>query len=90
MIRVVVLLLGCLGAGAAGFAETQVWLDVDVAAGIPQRDVDDALAMIQAFHSPSLGVRGVSGGTGGRAGGRVMGWLELAVAGRVRVAARRG
>ena len=60
MIRVVVLLLGCLGAGAAGFAETQVWLDVDVAAGIPQRDVDDALAMIQAFHSPSLVVRGVS------------------------------
>ncbi len=60
MIRVVVLLVGCLGLMGAAFAETEVWLDVDVAAGIPQRDVDDALAMIQAFHSPSLVVRGVS------------------------------
>ena len=37
-----------------------VWLDVDVAAGLPDRDVDDALALIQAFHSPELEVRGVS------------------------------
>lgn len=37
-----------------------VWLDVDVAAGIPNRDVDDALALIQAFHSPELRIRGVS------------------------------
>ncbi len=60
MIRVVILLLGCLSVGAAAIAETQVWLDVDVAAGLHERDVDDALAMIQAFHSPSLVVRGVS------------------------------
>jgi pyrimidine-specific ribonucleoside hydrolase len=33
---------------------------VDVAAGLPGRDVDDALALIQAFHSPELRVRGVS------------------------------
>lgn len=37
-----------------------VWLDVDPAAGIPNKDVDDGLAMIQAFHSPELCVRGVS------------------------------
>lgn len=56
----------CLGVALSSFASqsalaaVDVWLDVDVAAGIPQRDVDDALALIQAFHSPSLRVRGVS------------------------------
>jgi len=37
-----------------------VWLDVDVAAGLHERDVDDALALIQAFHSPELTIRGIS------------------------------
>ena len=37
-----------------------VWIDTDPAAGIPERDVDDALALVQAFHSPELAVRGVS------------------------------
>ncbi len=37
-----------------------VWMDVDPAAGLEGRDVDDALALIQAFHSPELDVRGVS------------------------------
>ena len=37
-----------------------VWIDTDPAAGIPERDVDDALALIQAFHSPELRIRGVS------------------------------
>lgn len=41
-------------------AQTDVWLDVDVAAGLPNRDVDDALALIQAFHSPEIRVCGVS------------------------------
>ena len=45
---------------AAAHAATDVWLDVDVAAGLPGRDVDDALALIHAFHSPELKVRGVS------------------------------
>lgn len=39
---------------------TSVWLDVDSAAGVPRRDIDDAVAMIQAFHAPQLTVRGVS------------------------------
>ena len=41
-------------------APIDVWLDVDPAAGLPEHEVDDALAMIQAFHSPELCVRGVS------------------------------
>ncbi len=51
--------IACLLAAAAS-AQTDVWLDVDVAAGLPNRDVDDALALIQAFNSPELRVRGVS------------------------------
>lgn len=35
-----------------------VWLDVDTSTGIS--DVDDGLALIQAFHSPELAIRGVS------------------------------
>lgn len=40
-----------------------VWVDVDTSAGIVDtrpRDVDDAVALIQAFHSPELRVAGVS------------------------------
>jgi hypothetical protein len=37
-----------------------VWLDVDPAIGIENGEVDDGLAMIQAFHSPEIAVRGVS------------------------------
>ncbi len=45
---------------AARRSPIDVWLDVDPAAGLPEHEVDDALAMIQAFHSPELCVRGVS------------------------------
>ena len=37
-----------------------VWIDTDPAVGIPGADVDDGLALIQAFHSPEMRVRGVS------------------------------
>lgn len=37
-----------------------VWLDVDPAIGMIERDVDDGVAMIQAFHSPELRVHGVT------------------------------
>ena len=37
-----------------------VWLDVDSSIGLPQGEVDDGLAMLQAFHSPELEVLGVS------------------------------
>ncbi|MCB9727174.1 MAG: nucleoside hydrolase [Deltaproteobacteria bacterium] len=69
--RTLVALAGLLGACAHAPARRApepsataeplaVWLDVDTAAGIPQRDIDDAVAMIQAFRSPELAVRGVS------------------------------
>ena len=37
-----------------------VWIDTDPAIGIPERDVDDGFALIQAFHSPELAIRGIS------------------------------
>jgi inosine-uridine nucleoside N-ribohydrolase len=37
-----------------------VWIDTDTAIGVPGADIDDGLALIQAFHSPELRVRGVS------------------------------
>jgi pyrimidine-specific ribonucleoside hydrolase len=44
----------------AADGRTPVWLDVDPAIGEPDGDVDDALALIQAFRSDTLVVRGVS------------------------------
>jgi inosine-uridine nucleoside N-ribohydrolase len=41
-------------------APTAVWIDTDPAIGEPERDVDDGLALVQAFHSPELDIRGVS------------------------------
>jgi inosine-uridine nucleoside N-ribohydrolase len=41
-------------------ARTPVWIDTDPAIGEPERDVDDGLALVQAFHSPELELRGVS------------------------------
>ena len=41
-------------------APVAVWIDTDPAIGEPERDVDDGLALVQAFHSPELDIRGVS------------------------------
>jgi len=38
----------------------KIWIDTDPAIGVPDCDVDDGLALIQAFHSPELEVLGVS------------------------------
>ncbi len=38
---------------------TAVWIDTDPAVGLPRADVDDGLALVQAFHSPELAVRGI-------------------------------
>ncbi|HEV7731658.1 MAG TPA: nucleoside hydrolase [Candidatus Binatia bacterium] len=38
---------------------TAVWIDTDPAVGLPRADVDDGLALIQAFNSPELAVRGI-------------------------------
>jgi inosine-uridine nucleoside N-ribohydrolase len=37
-----------------------VWIDTDPAVGVPDRDVDDGFALLQAFRSPEIAVRGVS------------------------------
>ena len=41
-------------------AAAPVWIDTDPAVGESERDVDDGLALVQAFHSPELDIRGVS------------------------------
>ena len=38
----------------------RVWIDTDPAIGEPERDVDDGFALLQAFRSPELDIRGVS------------------------------
>ena len=39
---------------------TAVWIDTDPAVGVTDRDVDDGIALWQAFASPEIEVRGVS------------------------------
>ena len=41
-------------------AAEDVWLDVDTSIGLHQGEVDDGLALIQAFHSPELAIHGIS------------------------------
>ena len=48
-----------LGAGAAE-AATAVWIDTDPSIGAPWREVDDAFALVLAFHSPELRIAGLS------------------------------
>ena len=49
-----------LGRLQAAPPQVAVWIDTDPAIGEPERDVDDGLALVQAFHSPELDIRGVS------------------------------
>ncbi len=46
----------------AGLAQppTPVWIDTDPSVALGGHEVDDGFALIQAFHSPELAVRGVS------------------------------
>ncbi len=39
---------------------TDVWIDTDPSIGLPFHEADDAFALVQAFHSPELRIRGVS------------------------------
>jgi pyrimidine-specific ribonucleoside hydrolase len=45
---------------SGGQFRTPVWIDTDPALGEPERDVDDGFALIQAFNSPEIAIRGVS------------------------------
>lgn len=47
-------------ARAQRLEKTRVWIDTDPAMGEPERDVDDGFALLQAFRSPELDIRGVS------------------------------
>src|SRR4051812_741099 len=47
-------------AQAVRSAPVPVWIDTDPAVGVKDRDVDDGFALLQAFNSPELAVRGVS------------------------------
>ena len=39
---------------------TEVWIDTDPSIGVPLHEADDGFALIQAFHSPELRIRGLS------------------------------
>lgn len=54
-----VCLLG-LGISTAVSAPLPVWIDTDPSAAPGGHEVDDAVALVQAFGSPELGIRGVS------------------------------
>src|ERR687897_1658469 len=49
-----------IAAEAVAQSKIPVWIDTDPAVGEPERDVDDGLALIQAFNSPELAIRGIS------------------------------
>jgi inosine-uridine nucleoside N-ribohydrolase len=45
----------------AGLVDAKnVWIDTDVSIGSPVREVDDAYALVLAFHSPELRIAGIS------------------------------
>lgn len=52
--------LGVLAMSDDVTAATDVWIDTDPAAGLFERDVDDAVALIQAFRSPEITIHGIS------------------------------
>src|SRR5437016_13309365 len=53
-------LLGAVLGFARAAAAGTVWIDTDVSIGSPIREVDDAYALILAFHSPEIRIAGVS------------------------------
>jgi pyrimidine-specific ribonucleoside hydrolase len=55
-----IILLSGLAHSPAAAPRVAVWIDTDPAVGETDRDVDDGLALIQAFHSPELDIKGIS------------------------------
>ena len=49
-----------LAAAPASFAAKTVWIDTDVSIGSPIREVDDAFALVLAFHSAEIRIAGIS------------------------------
>ncbi len=54
-----VLAWSLLAAEHAG-ARTRIWIDTDPSMGAPYREVDDAFALVLAFHSPECEIAGIS------------------------------
>ncbi len=54
----------CLFWSCAARAGTSVWIDTDPAIGAPWREVDDAFALVLAFHSPEIEIAGLSSSYG--------------------------
>ena len=50
------ILIGCVRFATAG----TVWIDTDVSIGSPIREVDDAYALVLAFHSSEIRIAGIS------------------------------
>lgn len=53
-------LLGAVLGLARAVSAGTVWIDTDVSIGSPIREVDDAYALVLAFHSPELRIAGIS------------------------------
>lgn len=49
-----------LASSSGAGTRVPVWIDTDPAFGEPDRDVDDGFALVQAFRSPELEIRGIS------------------------------
>ena len=49
-----------LAAAGEARASAAVWIDTDPSIGPPWREVDDAFALVLAFHSPELRIAGIS------------------------------
>jgi len=49
-----------LASSSGAPTRVRVWIDTDPALGEPERDVDDGFALVQAFRSPELEIRGIS------------------------------
>jgi inosine-uridine nucleoside N-ribohydrolase len=62
-VRKAVLFAAIFAAARVAAAET-VWIDTDVSIGSPFREVDDAYALVLAFHSPELRIVGISSSYG--------------------------
>jgi pyrimidine-specific ribonucleoside hydrolase len=49
-----------LACSAHGGPRTRIWIDSDPSIGAPYREVDDAFALVLAFHSPEVEIAGIS------------------------------
>jgi inosine-uridine nucleoside N-ribohydrolase len=64
------LLFAAVFALARATLAESVWIDTDVSIGSPFREVDDAYALVLAFHSPELRIAGISASYGNADVGR--------------------